>query len=75
MARYGTIQGIPKSCFGVRNWLKYEEPRPFNIIVNDMSDVLKHKDAALPKSCNYGIQSSTMDWCYTTGTTGKRKRL
>lgn len=75
MERYGTWHGIPIACFGVRKTSNYEEPFAFNIAVNNMSDVMSHKDAELPRGHSYDIQSSAGVWGYRTVTTGKSKRL
>lgn len=75
MERYGTIQGILRECFGLRNWLKYDEPFCFNIAVNDMAEVIKHDDAPLPHAYRYSIQSSCGGGNYRVATTGKSKRL
>lgn len=52
-----------------------KEPFMFNIVVNDMSDVMKHKDVELPRKSNYGIKGSSADWSYNIVIPGKNKRL
>ena len=42
---------------GIRHWGKYATPFAFNIIVNDMKDVLKHEDF-VPNCINVSITSS-----------------
>ena len=37
---------------------KYGKPHTFNIVVNDMSEVIKHQDAPLTRTVSFGIQSS-----------------
>lgn len=60
---------VSKRDIGIRTdagWIKYAEPFKFNIIVNDMKDVIAHKDIGLAKRQNFGIQSSTGEWGFRT---------
>lgn len=75
MKVYSSDCGIPMECFGLRNWLKYAEPFTFNIVVNDMQNVMRHKDKPLPKSLSWSVQSSAASWNYNLAVTGKRKGL
>lgn len=70
----GSVYGIPKSCYGVRSVRTYPQPFKFTIIVNDMSEVMKHEDAELRRSNNYGIHSSSADWGYRISKTSSKKR-
>ena len=55
-----------ESLWGLRRWGKYEKPMPFNIIVNEMVDVVKHKDTQLPRKETFGLTSSLSGGCRLT---------
>ena len=39
------VHKIPNADMGIRTCPKFIEPYKFNIIVNDMADVIRHEDA------------------------------
>ena len=45
-------------ALGKRSWGIYKEPLQFNIAVNEMADVVKHKDIPLARTNSHGIQST-----------------
>lgn len=53
-----TIAGVPDSLLGIRHWGNYKEPMPFNIVVNSMQEVLKHKDRTHQRRDDISIASS-----------------
>ncbi|MCH5157457.1 MAG: hypothetical protein J1G02_06260 [Clostridiales bacterium] len=55
---WNTYGRLNPSLWGVRSWGNYAEPFAFNITVNDMAEVLRHKDISLIRRESYGIQSS-----------------
>lgn len=63
---------------GVRHWGKNKEPRRFNIIVNDMKDVLRHQSVELYSNRDRDISiASALDGGAISGglrrKNGKRK--
>lgn len=53
------ISGICKADLGLRNWHNYNKPYEFNIVVNDMAEIMKHADAQRCQADGeIGIQSS-----------------
>ena len=63
--RYKLYCGVPEKDIGWRHWYKYAQPFEFGIAVNNMADVMKHKDIELPRIDNYSIQSSSGDWGFS----------
>lgn len=50
--------GVNPSVIGARHWGKYDKPFEFNVIVNNMADVQKHKDKPLTQAGTFSMRSS-----------------
>lgn len=61
---YKDYHGVGERDIGIRYWYKYSKPFTFNIVVNDMREVMKHEDLQLPQNNYFGLQSSAAGWGY-----------
>lgn len=51
-----------KCAYNVRVMREEEAPRPFTVIVNDMKDVIAHKDVGFANVYDGGLQSTHFLW-------------